>query len=173
MGSRGSDTTPMHFTVLRLPSTVASLAVLSRAYSNDVFEARNDYIDELSTRTDASLSSLSTREIIAELSERLYRRKLDTETKYECTKCLATSKTGVSGTVAECLGDTIPEYPEVTSDHCGIKNDSVYDMMPLVDQSQLSSSSKVDKIALLTSVIQVQNRRVVYFLDGTRHPEEP
>ncbi|KAF5335700.1 hypothetical protein D9611_009609 [Ephemerocybe angulata] len=67
--------TPMHFTALRLLSIVASLVVLSKAYSDDVFEAR-DYIDDLSTRADASLSSLSTRELIAELSERLDRRKV-------------------------------------------------------------------------------------------------
>ncbi|KAF6755268.1 hypothetical protein DFP72DRAFT_1169830 [Ephemerocybe angulata] len=67
--------TPMHFTALRLLSIFASLAVLSKAYSDDVFEAR-DYIDELSTRADASISSLSTRELIAELSERLDRRKV-------------------------------------------------------------------------------------------------
>ncbi|KAF6752493.1 hypothetical protein DFP72DRAFT_1047246 [Ephemerocybe angulata] len=65
----------MHFTALRLLSIFASLAVLSKAYSDDVFEAR-DYIDELSTRADASISSLSTRELIAELSERLDRRKV-------------------------------------------------------------------------------------------------
>ncbi|KAF6744646.1 hypothetical protein DFP72DRAFT_857200 [Ephemerocybe angulata] len=84
----------MHFTVLRLLIIVALLVVLSRAYSNDVFEAR-DYIDGLSARTDASVSSLSTREIMAELSERLERRKSDTEMKYECAKCHATSNTAV------------------------------------------------------------------------------
>ncbi|KAF6745092.1 hypothetical protein DFP72DRAFT_454597 [Ephemerocybe angulata] len=82
----------MHFPTLHLLSIVASLAVLSQAYSDDVFEAR-DYIDELSTRT-VALSSLSTRELITELSERLDRRKEDRSTKFECTKCLAISKTG-------------------------------------------------------------------------------
>ncbi|KAF5331261.1 hypothetical protein D9611_013124 [Ephemerocybe angulata] len=84
----------MHFPTLHLLSIVASLAVLSKGYSYDMFEAR-DYIDELSTRTDAALSSLSTRELIAELSERLDRRKSDDHsTQFECTECLAKSKTG-------------------------------------------------------------------------------
>ncbi|KAF6752500.1 hypothetical protein DFP72DRAFT_849976 [Ephemerocybe angulata] len=78
----------MHFPALHFLSIVASLAVLSRAYSDDVFEARdNVYIDELSSRTDAALSSLSTRELIAELSERLDRRKQDNNYKEKCTLC--------------------------------------------------------------------------------------
>ncbi|KAF6744645.1 hypothetical protein DFP72DRAFT_1051795 [Ephemerocybe angulata] len=82
------STTRMHFPALHFLSIVASLAVLSRAYSDDVFEARdNVYIDELSSRTDAALSSLSTRELIAELSERLDRRKQDNNYKEKCTLC--------------------------------------------------------------------------------------
>ncbi|KAF6752477.1 hypothetical protein DFP72DRAFT_849955 [Ephemerocybe angulata] len=76
----------MHFTALRLLSIVASLAVLSKAYSNNALEAR-DYIDELSTRADASFSSLSTRELIAELSECLDRRKAVYEPPKVCKWC--------------------------------------------------------------------------------------
>ncbi|KAF6742276.1 hypothetical protein DFP72DRAFT_1054132 [Ephemerocybe angulata] len=71
----------MHLPTLHLLSIVASLAVLSRAHSDHVFDAR-EYMDELSSRTDAVLSSLATRELIAELSERLDRRKEDSTIKY-------------------------------------------------------------------------------------------
>ncbi|KAF6745116.1 hypothetical protein DFP72DRAFT_1077861 [Ephemerocybe angulata] len=83
----------MHFPSLRILSIVASLAMLSRAYSDDVFGAR-DYMDELSTRTDAVLSSLSTRELIAEVSERLDRRKYEIDFQWECVNCLVISRKG-------------------------------------------------------------------------------
>ncbi|KAF6741692.1 hypothetical protein DFP72DRAFT_1083251 [Ephemerocybe angulata] len=77
----------MHFPALRILSIVASLGMLSRAYSDDVFGAR-EYIDELSTRTDAVLFSLSTRELIAELSDRLDRRKDEPlNVRWQCTLC--------------------------------------------------------------------------------------
>ncbi|KAF6752107.1 hypothetical protein DFP72DRAFT_1047462 [Ephemerocybe angulata] len=76
----------MHLPTLHLLSIVASLAVLSRAHSDHAFDAR-EYMDELSTRTDAVLSSLATRELIAELSERLDRRKVDPHLKYVCIHC--------------------------------------------------------------------------------------